>query len=174
MRVLGIDPGSRRTGLGVVEADGDRLRRVGGDCIIDARCAIERAARRYLSRRASASSMRMRRKLWRSSACLSRAIRVRRWCLGKPAAVQFAQPRLPAAMLSNTARCKLSARWSARARRISNKCSTWCAYCSAWMRRRVLMKPMHWRARFAIFIRCRWRKNCGARLKMHGVAIDVV
>ena len=34
MRVLGIDPGSRRTGLGVVEADGDRLRRVGGDCII--------------------------------------------------------------------------------------------------------------------------------------------
>ena len=33
MKVLGIDPGSRNTGLGVVESDGDRLRMVAHECI---------------------------------------------------------------------------------------------------------------------------------------------
>ena len=38
MRVIGLDPGLRRTGWGVIEAEGNRLRHVANGVIQASRC----------------------------------------------------------------------------------------------------------------------------------------
>ena len=89
MRVLGIDPGLRTTGFGVVECDGGRLRYVASGTIRTAAVALgdlPGAAQGHLRRRARDRRRATRRPAPRSRSSSSTSIRRRRCCSARRAA----------------------------------------------------------------------------------------
>jgi hypothetical protein len=144
-RLLGIDPGLRITGFGVIDRQGSKLTYVASGCIRTdekkRRCqngwASSPAALQKLSPPTRLTSPRSRKSF-------SIRTRGRRCCWDRRAAQPLARWSVPACRWRNTAPCRSSRPWSAMAAPPRRRCSTWCAGCSRFPANLLRTRPTPW------------------------------
>ena len=145
-RILGIDPGLRVTGFGVIEKHGNQLVYVASGCIKsnDRQSLPERIATlfaglgeviaTYAPNQAAVEKVFVNVNP-QSTLLLGQA---------RGAALSaLVHAGLPVAEYTA---CRSSRRWSGTARRPRTRCSTWSSACSACRRRRRRMRPTRWPA----------------------------
>ena len=124
LRVLGIDPGSRITGVGVVEADGQALRHIHSACIRVGEGDLgPRLARIYRGVADVIDQHGPER--WHLNRFFWPEIRTQRWYSVTLAAAHFWQRFTVSGSLPNTVPWKSNVQWWVPVAQERHRCSTW-------------------------------------------------